>query len=150
MGYDENHVDALYWAMLVHDIGKIDLPIHIWDIEEKPCDDIKEQREIASLMLERLGYSGDAVTGGEEAIRFLQEKSVDIILLDMIMTPGIDGLETYRQLIEIAPHLKVIIVSGFSESAKVREAQQLGAGPYVKKPYGMDEIAKVLRQELKR
>lgn len=112
-------------------------------------DDIKEQREIASLMLQRLGYAVDTVSGGEEAIQFLRQKSVDIILLDMIMTPGIDGLETYRQLIEIAPHLKVIIVSGFSESEKVREAQQLGAGPYVKKPYSMDEIAKVLRQELK-
>lgn len=65
------------------------------------------------------------------------------------MTKGIDGLETYRPLIEIVPHLKVIIVSGFSESTKVRKTQQLAAEPYVKKPYGMDEITEVLHQQLK-
>lgn len=111
-------------------------------------DDIKEQREIATAMLKRLGYQVNVVSGGEAAIAYLRQTNVDIVLLDMIMTPGIDGLETYRQIIEIVPDQKVIIVSGFSENDKVREAQQLGAGPYVKKPYGIKEIASVLSQEL--
>lgn len=111
-------------------------------------DDIKEQREIASMMLDKIGYSVDTVESGETAIDYLRYNKADILVLDMIMTPGIDGLETYRQILQINPTQKAIIVSGFSESEKVLEAQQLGTGPYVKKPYTIQELATALRNEL--
>ena len=62
------------------------------------------------------------------------------------MVPGIDGLETYRRVLEINPKQKAILVSGFSETERVREAQQLGAGPYVKKPYMMEKIGVTIRE----
>lgn len=111
-------------------------------------DDIQEQREIASMMLTRLGYKVEAVSSGEKAIDYLRYNSVDILVLDMIMEPGIDGLETYRQIIKMHPQQKAIIVSGFSESDKVIEAQKLGTGPYVKKPYTLFDIGSTLRAEL--
>lgn len=113
-------------------------------------DDIEEQREIATIMLSRLGYAVDSVASGEEAVEFLRHRSMDVLVLDMIMRPGIDGLETYRQILEIRPNQKAIIVSGFSESEKVIKAQQLGTGPYVKKPYSIYEIATIIRAELDR
>jgi DNA-binding NarL/FixJ family response regulator len=66
----------------------------------------------------------------------------------MIMTPGIDGLETCRRILEINPRRKAIIVSGFSETERVREAQKLGAGTHVKKPYVMEKIGAAMRDEL--
>jgi YesN/AraC family two-component response regulator len=66
----------------------------------------------------------------------------------MIMTPGIDGLETYRQILKMHPQQKAIIVSGFSESDKVIEAQKLGTGPYLKKPYTLFDIGSTLQAEL--
>ncbi len=111
-------------------------------------DDIKEQREIASMMLDKIGYLVDTVESGETAIDYLKYNKADILVLDMIMSPGIDGLETYRQILQINPTQKAIIVSGFSESEKVLEAQQLGTGPYVKKPYTIQELATALRNEL--
>lgn len=113
-------------------------------------DDVKEQREIASLMLTRLGYIVETVDSGETAIDYLRYQPADILVLDMIMLPGIDGLETYRRIIKSHPEQKAIIVSGFSETDKVQEAQKLGTGPYVKKPYSMRDIASVLRHELDR
>ncbi|MCP4338569.1 MAG: response regulator [Desulfobulbaceae bacterium] len=110
-------------------------------------DDIKEQREIASMMLTRLGYKVETVNSGEKAIDYLRYNTVDILLLDMIMTPGIDGLETYRQIIKMHSQQKAVIVSGFSESEKVLEAQKLGTGSYLKKPYNLIEIATILRAE---
>jgi signal transduction histidine kinase/ActR/RegA family two-component response regulator/HAMP domain-containing protein len=113
-------------------------------------DDVKEQREIASSMLRKLGYSAISVSSGEEAIRYIKWNSVDLLLLDMIMVPGIDGLETYRRILEIRPGQKAVIASGFSETERVREAKRLGAGAYVKKPYIMERIGIAIRDELKK
>jgi len=64
------------------------------------------------------------------------------------MEPGIDGLETYRQILKFHPGQKAIIASGFSETDKVREAQRLGAGAYIKKPYAIEKIGTAVRAEL--
>jgi DNA-binding NtrC family response regulator len=113
-------------------------------------DDIAEQREIATNLLTRLGYQVHAVSGGEEAVEYLKGNKADILLLDMIMAPGIDGLETYKRVQEIYPKQKAILVSGFSETDRIKKAQKLGAGPYVKKPYMMEKIGTAIRDELNR
>jgi PAS domain S-box-containing protein len=111
-------------------------------------DDVKEQREIASEILEKLGYTVATVSSGEEAVSFMYERSADLMVLDMIMDPGIDGLETYQKILEIKPSQKAIIASGYSESMRVKEAQRLGAGAYVKKPYLMEKFGRAVRAEL--
>ncbi len=111
-------------------------------------DDILEQREIAAVMLRKLGYTVHAVAGGEAAIEYLRQEKVDLLVLDMIMDPGIDGCETYRRILEINPRQKAIIASGFSESDRVSETQRLGAGPYIRKPYSFENIARAVRMEL--
>ncbi len=113
-------------------------------------DDIAEQRDIASGLLRKLGYEIHAVSSGEEAVAFLENNKVDILVLDMIMDPGMDGLETYQRIIETRPGQKAVIVSGFSETDRVRAAQRLGAGAYVKKPYVLEKIGLAIREELDR
>ena len=113
-------------------------------------DDIAEQRDIAARLLTRLGYSVRVVSSGEEAVEYLKGNKADILVLDMIMAPGIDGLETYQRVLEINPKQKAIIVSGFSETERVRKAQEIGAGVYVKKPYVMEKIGVAIRDELTR
>ena len=111
-------------------------------------NDVKEQREIASRMLKKLGYTVTVVSSGEEAVAYLKEHTVDLILLDMIMAPGIDGLETYKRILELHPRQKAIIASGFSETDRMKKAQRLGAGTYVKKPYVLEKIGIAVRDEL--
>jgi PAS domain S-box-containing protein len=111
-------------------------------------DDVEDQREIASKILMKLGYSVLSVSSGEEAVDYMKNHSADLLVLDMIMEPGIDGLDTYKKVLEIHPNQKAIITSGFSETDRVREAQRLGATSYIKKPYLLDKIAKVVRDEL--
>ena len=111
-------------------------------------DDVEEQRLIVSQMVTRLGYKVDSVASGEEAVEYLKNNSADLLLLDMIMDPGIDGLETYKQIIQIHPGQKALITSGYSETERVKEAQKLGAGAYVKKPYNLEIISQVIREEL--
>ncbi len=111
-------------------------------------DDVQEQREIASNILAKLGYSVTTRASGEEAVTYLNDHSVALIVLDMIMAPGIDGLETYKRIIKKHPGQKAIIASGFSETDSVRQAQKLGAGQYVKKPYTLETIGVAVRREL--
>jgi CheY-like chemotaxis protein len=111
-------------------------------------DDVESQKDISCRMLDRLGYKTKAVSSGEEAIEYLKAHSVDLILLDMIMDPGMNGRETYERIIKIHPKQKAVIVSGFAETAEVREAQKLGAGKYVKKPYTLDKIGIAIKEEL--
>ena len=113
-------------------------------------DDVDTQREIACNMLNTLGYKAKAVSSGEEAVNYLQEHAVDLILLDMIMDPGISGRETYESVIKIHPNQKAVIVSGFVETDEVREAQRLGAGRFIKKPFTLEKLGIALKNELKR
>jgi CheY-like chemotaxis protein len=113
-------------------------------------DDAKEQRDLAEKVLRKLNYQVTSIPSGEEAVSYLKEHRVDLLVLDMIMDPGMDGLETYRKILEIHPHQKAIIVSGFSESERVQSAQALGAGVYVKKPYVLEKLGLAVRRELDR
>jgi signal transduction histidine kinase len=111
-------------------------------------DDIEEQRKIASTLLSRLNYKVHSVDSGEQALVFLDDTPVDVLVLDMIMDPGMDGLETYMKIVEKHPGQKAIIASGFSESERVKKAQRLGAGRYIRKPYTLEKIALGLKNEL--
>jgi PAS domain S-box-containing protein len=111
-------------------------------------DDIETQREISCKMLNTLGYKTKTVSSGEEAVEYLKENTVDLLLLDMIMDPGINGRETYEMIIEIHPNQKAIIVSGFAETDDVREAQKLGAGQYIQKPVTLEKIGIAIKEEL--
>lgn len=111
-------------------------------------DDDEQQRDIAARMLTMLGYTIATVSSGEDAIAYCRKTSVDLLLLDMLMEPGINGLETYRQIIEFSPVQKAIIASGFSESSSVLDAKVLGAGSFIKKPYSIEQLGKSVQKEL--
>jgi CheY-like chemotaxis protein len=111
-------------------------------------DDVEDQREITILMLKKLGYSVQAVSSGEAAVDFVATNPVDLLVLDMIMDPGISGLETYKRVLRLYPQQKAVIISGYTETEEVKEAQRLGAGTYVKKPFGMEGIGKAVQNEL--
>jgi CheY-like chemotaxis protein len=112
--------------------------------------DVEESRELASEMLKKLGYSVTQVSSGEEAVDYMKKNSVDLLILDMIMDPGIDGLDTYKKILELYPGQKAIIVSGFSETECVKEAQKLGAAQYIKKPYTLEKIGLAVKQEFEK
>ena len=111
-------------------------------------DDVKEQREIASEILSHLGYSVASVSSGEEAVRYLQSHTADLVVLDMIMPAGMDGLQTFRKIKKIHNRQKAVITSGYSETSQVQETQALGAGEYVKKPYTIQSIGMAIKSEL--
>jgi CheY-like chemotaxis protein len=115
-------------------------------------DDQPDQREIAAALLNELGYIVHTVSSGEEAVEQLKTGTVsaDLFILDMLMGTGIDGLDTYKEIQKLQPGARAIIISGFSESDRVKGALKIGAGAYIKKPYTMKKIGTSVREELDR
>ncbi len=109
-------------------------------------DDEPLQLDIASRMLGKLGYKVVCRGSGIEAVDYLRENSVDLVLLDMIMDPGLNGRQTYEHITRIHPRQKAVIVSGFSQSEEVKKARILGAGGFIRKPYSMTEVARAVKE----
>ena len=109
-------------------------------------DDVETQRVIATSILTQLGYSVNHVSSGEEALRYLKATPADLLVLDMIMPNGLNGLETYKRVLEFNPKQKAIITSGFSETDLVVQTQAMGAGVYVKKPYTIEKIGAAVKK----
>lgn len=131
---------------------------HKTDIERQPInggtesilvvDDIRQQRELAVEMLTSLGYLVHTATDGHKALEFLATRSVDLVVQDMILEENFDGLDTYREIIKLHPGQKIVIISGFATSERIDDLQQLGAGPYVRKPFTLEAIGQAIRNEL--
>ena len=98
-------------------------------------DDSTDQRLIASEILTHLGYAALVVASGEEAVTYLRQHTVDLVVLDMLMAPGMDGLETYSRIIDVQPDLPAVIASGYAHSEMIAEAEKIGIADYILKPY---------------
>ncbi len=116
---------------------------HILVVDDEPL-----LQDIASQMLESMGFEVDVVPSGEAAVVFVQKTAVDLILIDMLMEPGMNGRETYEEIIKISPGQRAIIASGFSESKDVKATLKQGAAGFIKKPYSMDQLGQVVQRAL--
>ncbi len=103
-------------------------------------DDVQIQREMGGNLLNRLGYDTSISGSGEEAIKFCQTHKPELLMVDMIMDPGIDGFETLKQVRIIYPDLPAVILSGYSESDQVKDALSMGSAMFLKKPYNVEQF----------
>ena len=143
----------LYFPITREKTTTNELPVSIEDCQGNGetilvVDDLKSQQEIVCTILSKLGYEATSVSSGEEAVEYLKEKPVNLIILDMIMDPGINGRQTYEQIIANNPEQKAIVTSGYAETADVKEVLRLGAGQYLKKPLTINTLALAVKTEL--
>lgn len=143
----------LYFPVTREKVSDEKIPVSLSDYMGKGesvlvIDDVKGQCDLASEMLSRLNYKVASVPSGEAAVEYLKANRADILVLDMIMDPGMDGLDMYKEILELYPGQKAVIVSGFSETDRVKKAHRLGAGAYVRKPYALERLGLAVRREL--
>lgn len=116
---------------------------HILIIDDEP-----QLRDLATRMLESLGYTVDSVPSGERGLEFVRENPVDLVILDMVMDPGMSGRQTYEAILKKYPDQKALVVSGFSESDDVKETLRLGAWGFIEKPYSLTDLGNGVRDVL--
>jgi DNA-binding response OmpR family regulator len=114
----------------------IDKPILI-------VDDEKNIRLTLSQTLETLGAEIDTAANGEEALTKLRQKGFGLILLDIRM-PGMDGMEVLRQVREIRPDIRVIMITAYGTVESAVEAMKLGAVDFLQKPFDPEEIRELV------
>jgi two-component system cell cycle sensor histidine kinase/response regulator CckA len=143
----------LYFPVTRQEAQEFETPLKMQDYNGNGelilvIDDVEEQRKIACSILAKMGYTVKSLASGEEAVHYMKENSADLLILDMIMDPGIDGLETYKKILKMHPGQKAIIASGYSETGRVKKAQEIGAGVYLKKPYSLEKIGMAVHTAL--
>ncbi len=111
-------------------------------------DDEEQQRDIAFRLLTELNYHVHTVASGQAAIEYINREPFDLIVLDMVMPNGINGRETYEEIIKLNPGQKAIIASGYAKTKEVKRAQASGAGKYLKKPYVLEKLGMAIKEEL--
>ena len=112
-------------------------------------DDEKSMRELLVKFFSQKNYKIVQAENGEEAVEFIkrQEQTPDVVLLDMNMT-GMDGLATLKKLLELKPHLGVVMTTADTDDQKVKQAIQIGAYGYVLKPFDFLYLELVVASKL--
>ncbi len=111
-------------------------------------DDEESQRTIACSILKQLGYAPFSVDSGRSAVEYIKREPVDLVLLDMIMEPGMDGCETFAEILKYTPKQKAVITSGYWNKADQEKVRLLGISQYITKPYSLACIARAIRLEI--
>lgn len=96
-------------------------------------DDEEDFLSVLSERLEARNLKVSQATGGEQAIEIVDQKDVDVVLLDLAM-PGMDGLETLKRIKAGHPDTEIIILTGHGTVQAGVEAMKLGAEDFVEKP----------------
>ena len=111
--------------------------------KEKPAvlvvDDDERFRARLCQALEKRGWEVWGAADAEQALRVAEEKSPDLILLDLRM-PGDSGLSVIESLRELDANTKIIMLTGYGSIATALQAQKLGADHYLSKPADVDQI----------
>ncbi len=111
-------------------------------------DDQQEQNELMEKVLETMGYTPYAVTSGEAGIAFLKNRPVKLVLLDMMMGDGLNGRETYERILQIYPHQKAIVISGYAKNEEIAKIKALGVSDFIEKPVTIHKIGHAVRKAL--
>ena len=109
---------------------------------------------LTQVLGETLKYFGHDVTvacNGKEAIETYNEliDNIKVVILDMLM-PGMDGMETYKNLKQINPHIKVLITSGYGMEDKAKEFSRCGCNDFIQKPFDIHDLSRKLTSILER
>ncbi len=107
-------------------------------------DDEQVFRDTLVKVLTARGMQVVAVPGGSEALAFLLEHRVDVVVLDLKM-PGLDGLEVLRRIRQLSPRPKVIMLTGHGTVQAGLEAVRELAWDFLMKPIPADALAQVIR-----
>jgi len=112
-------------------------------------DDEKDFVEMLSLRLQEVGEKVSTAYSGKECLETLAKTNIDVVILDIKM-PGMDGMETLREIKKRFPIIEVIMLTGHGSTETAVEGMKSGAFDYLMKPADFDDLAAKLEGARKR
>lgn len=112
-------------------------------------DDDASIRELGGKILGRAGYTVLDAENGESAEEIYRDQNgrIDLVILDVIM-PGMGGRQCLRKILDLDPEARVIIASGYADSAEAQSFLELGAKAFLDKPYNIKRMLEIVRKVL--
>ena len=104
-------------------------------------DDEERFLSTTKILLEKRGVDTVTATNGLDALKILEEKRIDVIILDVKM-PGLDGVEVLRRVKGKFPLVEVVMLTGHASVESAVEGLKLGAFDYVMKPCDIPDLLK--------
>lgn len=112
-------------------------------------DDEEHQRTLAAAILKRLGYTPCLAETGEQAIAYVREHPVDLLLLDLLLKPGMNGYETLKEIRLLNPAQRAVVTSGYHNHPDRERIRNLGVSRYLPKPLSLTPLAIAVQQEIR-
>ena len=112
-------------------------------------DDEKDFVEMLGLRLEEAGENVTPAHSGQECLKVLEKKEIDVVILDILM-PGMDGIATLKEIKNRFPLVEVIMLTGHGTTESAVEGMKLGAFDYLLKPAHFGELTAKLESACKR
>jgi two-component system, OmpR family, response regulator CpxR len=112
-------------------------------------DDEEQFVEVLAERLETRGFQVNTAFNGDEAITFVDEHDVDVVILDVQM-PGRDGIETLQEIKRMRPITEVIMLTGHATVETAIQGMKLGAYDYLMKPTDTAELVEKITKAQKR
>ncbi|MDX2439846.1 MAG: response regulator [Desulfobacterales bacterium] len=113
-------------------------------------DDEEDFLETITERLNKRQVDASGARSGEEALKLLKEKTFDVVILDIKMPGGMDGIEALREIKKIQPLAEVILLTGHASVETSIEGMKLGAFDYLLKPIKLEELLKKIAQAIEK
>jgi len=111
-------------------------------------DDEVGPRESLRMILKPI-YEVYTAADGHEALRFLHDKNIDLVTLDLKM-PGLSGIDVLREIKKFQPDIEVIVITGYGTLNNAQEAIRFGAGDFISKPFNVADIIAIVSKSFER
>ncbi len=114
-------------------------------------DDERPLRDLAALMLERLGYETVKTAHGREAVKRYHElfkagKAPDLVIMDLTIPGGMGGREAAAEILALDPAARLVVASGYSNDPVMARCREFGFRAAISKPYQLTELRMVINQ----
>ncbi|MDY6792575.1 MAG: response regulator [Thermodesulfobacteriota bacterium] len=113
-------------------------------------DDEEDFLETIIKRLNKRQVDASGARSGEEALELLKEKTFDVVILDVKMPGGMDGIEALREMKKIQPLVEVILLTGHASVETSIEGMKLGAFDYLLKPIKLDDLLRKIAQAIEK
>jgi len=114
---------------------------------------VDDEEDFLETLINRLNkrqVDASGARSGEEALRLLKEKTFDVVILDVKMPGGMNGIEALREIKKIQPLAEVILLTGHASVETSIEGMKLGAFDYLLKPIKLDDLLKKIAQAIEK